>query len=76
MNTGGMDLAERSECEALHAKLLEEEVPIFPHPGARLAPIEFEAQPRRRATAHSTPAGTERMNQPGITADKRMLDPS
>jgi hypothetical protein len=70
-----MDLAERSQCEVFRAKLLEEKFPIFPHPGARLALRESEVQPRRRTTAHPTPAGSECMDQPRITADERVLNP-
>jgi hypothetical protein len=68
-------LAERSECEAFHAKLSEEKIPIFPYPSARLAGSKSKVQPRRRATAHPTPPGTERMDQPGKTAEERMLNP-
>jgi hypothetical protein len=75
IDTGGMDLAERSQCVAFHTKLPEEKLPIFPHPGGRLALRESKVQPRRRTTAHATPAGTECMDQPGITADERVLNP-
>ena len=70
-----MDLPERSQREVFRAKLLEEKVPVFPHPRARLALRESEVQPRRRAAAHPTPAGTEGVDQPGITADERVLNP-
>jgi hypothetical protein len=75
IDTGGMDLPERSQREVFHAELLEEKCPIFPHPRARLALCESEVQPRRRTAAHTTPAGTEGVDQPGITADKRVLNP-
>jgi hypothetical protein len=75
IDTGGMDLPERRQHEVFRAKLLEEKFPIFTHPGARLARRESEVQPRRRTTAHPTPAGTECMDQPRITADERVLNP-
>jgi hypothetical protein len=75
MDAGGMDLAERSQCVAFHTKLPEEKLPIFPYPGRRLALRESEVQPRGRTAAHATPAGTECMHQPGITADERVLNP-
>ena len=75
IDTGGMDLPERRQREVLRAKLLEEKFPIFPHPGARLARRESEVQPRRRTTAHPTPAGSECMDQPRIPADERVLNP-
>jgi hypothetical protein len=70
-----MDLPERRQREVFRAKLLEEKSAIFPHPGARLALRESEVQPRRRTAAHPTPAGTECMDQPRITADERVLNP-
>jgi hypothetical protein len=75
IDTGGMDLPERRQREVFRAKLLEEKFPIFPHPGAPLARRESEVQPRRRTTAHPTPAGTECMDQPRITSDERVLNP-
>jgi hypothetical protein len=70
-----MDLPERRQRKMFRAKLPEEQFPIFPHPGARLALRESEVQARRRTTAHSAPSGTEGMDQPRITADERVLKP-
>jgi hypothetical protein len=70
-----MDLPERRQREVLRAKLLEEKFPISPHSRARLAFCESQIQPRRPTAAHPTPAGTECMDQPGITGDKRVLNP-
>jgi hypothetical protein len=75
IDTGGMDLAERSQCEAFYTKLLEEKSPVFPHPGGRLALRESEVQPRRRPAAHPTSPSTECVDQPRITADERALNP-
>jgi hypothetical protein len=59
----------------LRAKLLEEKLPIFPHPRARLAFCESEVELRCRTAAHPAPAGTECMDQPGIAGDERVLNP-
>ena len=73
---GGMDLPKRRQREMFHPKLLGEKSPIFPHPRARLAFCESEVEPRRRTAAHPAPAGTEGMDQPGITGDERVLNPA
>jgi hypothetical protein len=70
-----MDLPEGRRREMFRAKLLEEKVPVFPHSRARLAFCESQVQPRRRTAAHPTLAGTECMDQPGITGDERVLNP-
>jgi hypothetical protein len=75
MDNGRMDLPKRRQGEMFRAKLPEEKFPIFPHARARLALRESEVQPRRPPAAHPTPAGTEGVDQPGITGDARVLDP-
>jgi hypothetical protein len=62
IHVGGMDLPERRQHEVFRAKLLQEELPIFPHSGAWLALGESEVQPRRWAAAHPTSAGAESMD--------------
>jgi hypothetical protein len=73
---GGMDLPKRRQRKMFYPKLPEEELPIFPHPRARLAFCESEVEPRRGTAAHPTPAGTEGMDQPGITGHERVLNPA
>jgi hypothetical protein len=70
-----MDLPEGRQREVFRAKLLEEKVAIFPHPGPSLACGESEVEPRRRTAAHPTPAGAKGMDQPGIAADERVFNP-
>ena len=45
IDTGGMDLPERSQREVFRAKLLEEKLPIFPHPRARLTRVNPRFSP-------------------------------
>jgi hypothetical protein len=75
INDRGMDLPQGRQREPFRAKLTEENVAVFPHPGLRFTLRESQIEAGGGTAAHPATASTKGMDQPGIRGEKRVLDP-